>query len=197
MQDIQDEFDELKDKMSELKDMLEDTLEEKIKEALADSLEEALGDKLEDVLADVLEDKFGDVLADVLEDKLGEILEDELEDKLEEAMCGVLPEVITEALNDYFTDHELVCPDGTIVKSGKKTKVLSPDKSKMLICYGGLKVKKEQNNHGIDTERWALWVQSRISCWDVIAAYDTKEEAITVLQQIKDGMKAGEEYVEI
>ena len=56
-------------------------------------------------------------------------------------------------------------------------KVVSPDKSRMLLCYGGLRVDGK-----------SLQVQTGATVWSEIAYFDTREEAIEALQKVKDAM---------
>ena len=62
-----------------------------------------------------------------------------------------------------------------MIQTRQKTKVLSPDKKKLLICYGGLKV-----------DGSCLIVQTRISSWDTLYAYDSEADAIAALEKVKD-----------
>ena len=59
-------------------------------------------------------------------------------------------------------------------------KLLSPDKTKLLLCYGGLRV-----------DGRSLIVQTRISCWETIAVYQSKEDAVEALLKVKKAMDAG------
>lgn len=65
-------------------------------------------------------------------------------------------------------------------------RLLSPDKSKVLICYGGLRV-----------DGTTLIVQTRISCWEAIASYQTKEEAIAALQKVNNAIKENMDNFEL
>ena len=58
-------------------------------------------------------------------------------------------------------------------------KLFSPDKTKLLLCYEGLRV-----------EGCTLTVQTRISSWETIAVYQSKEDAVAALLKEKS-MDAG------
>lgn len=58
--------------------------------------------------------------------------------------------------------------------------MLSPDKTKLLLCHGGLRV-----------ENTDLMVQTGISSWENIAAYQSREEAVEALVRVKDAMENG------
>lgn len=55
-----------------------------------------------------------------------------------------------------------------------------PYKSKLLICYGGLRV-----------DGSSLMIQTRISSWEDIAYYQSREEAIEALLKVKNAMESG------
>ena len=76
--------------------------------------------------------------------------------------------------------------DSTVIQLKEHLKVLSPDKRKLLPCYGGLKVDGK-----------TLMIQTRISSWQGLCWYDTQEEAIAALLKIKDAMQSGEKYLEL
>lgn len=104
-----------------------------------------------------------------------------LEDRLDDAMCDVLQELLPEAVGECLANFEFVLKDGTPVRPRQRLRVLSPDGSKLLECYGGLKV-----------DGTSLLIQTRVSCWEIIAAYPDREAAIAALQQVLAAMEAGE-----
>ena len=83
-----------------------------------------------------------------------------------------------------------------MVQARPKTKVLSPDKTKLLRCYGELRVQDNSQWKG-GAEGWALSVQTRISCWEVLYVYDDKKDAVTALEKVKDAMEKGLSIVEL
>ena len=146
--------------------MTDDTLRKNIAVTLQDCLDETLRDSLQDALEDV-KNEFSAELQDVVRDAIGEVMS-ELEFRL---------------------------ADGTVLTPCKKLKLLCADKSKQLLCYGGLKVERCQWNGGPDG--YALWVQTRACSWDIAAHYPEKSDAIATLLTVRDAMRAGEEYMEL
>ena len=68
----------------------------------------------------------------------------------------------------------------------QKTKVFSPDKKKLLICYGGLKV-----------DGFSLIVQTMISSWDTLYTYDNEDDAIEALEKVKGAIERGDALIEL
>lgn len=85
--------------------------------------------------------------------------------------------------NLHFDVH---LENGLVLKPRRHMRLLSPDKSKVLMCYGGLRV-----------DETTLVIQSRVSCWESIAKYRTKEEAIVALQKVNKAIKENLEYFEL
>ncbi|MBQ9948811.1 MAG: hypothetical protein IJO91_10545 [Oscillospiraceae bacterium] len=105
-------------------------------------------------------------------------LEEILNEKIENAVTCTVQDTLSEALKESFSDFEFVLTDGTIVRPIPRMKLLSPDKSKLVLCYGGLRV-----------DGCSLIVQTRISSWESIAVYHSKEAAIEALSRVKDAME--------
>lgn len=117
-----------------------------------------------------------DELIDALSERLEEMLEDAVADQIE--TCAV-QDVFDEALHSSLSRFEFVLDNGTVVRPRQLMKVISPDKSKMLLCYGGLRV-----------DGSSLQVQTAACSWAEITYYRTREEAIEALQKVKDAMMA-------
>ncbi len=113
-------------------------------------------------------------------------LMDELEEKLDAVVYGAMEQALPEVLSESLADFEFQLKNGTVVRPRQRMKVLSPDKSKLLICYGGLRV-----------DGRSLIIQTRISCWECIADYPDREAAIEALNRVKDAMAAGIELLEL
>ena len=118
-----------------------------------------------------------DSMMDELSSKLEDMLEDVLADQLEDAVTCAVQDVFEEALSASLSSFEFVLKDGTVVRPRPQLKLLSPDKTKMLLCYGGLRV-----------DGSSLIVQTRATCWESIAYYKTKEEAVEALKRVKNAM---------
>ena len=139
-------------------------------------------EELTEKLASLIEDKLSLEIADAIEYKLDEILEDKLEDVIADAIENNL----TEALNNALSNFEFVLPDGTVARPKQCIKILSPDKKKLLPCEGGLRV-----------DGSCLTVQTRATCWETIAVYETAEEATEALIKIKNAIIAEIPLVEL
>lgn len=120
-----------------------------------------------------------DTIMDKISTNLEEIIEGTLVDQIDNAVACAVQNLFPEALNESLSDFEFVLTDGTIVRPRQHMKLLSPDKSKLVICYGGLRV-----------DDCALMVQTRISCWENIAIYQSREEAIDALAKVKNAMES-------
>ena len=131
-------------------------------------------------------DELQGVIEDVLENMKDELL-DEMNASIRDAVNDTLSEIVTEALEAYFASHAFALADGTVIQPEECLKVLSPDKRKLLPCYGGLKV-----------DGRTLVIQTRImSDWQSLCWYNTGEEAVAALLKIKDAMQSGEKYLEL
>ena len=118
-----------------------------------------------------------DELIDELSERLEEMLEDAVADQIEDAVANAVQDVFDEALHSSLSRFEFVLENGTVVRPRQLMKVVSPDKSRMLLCYGGLRVDGK-----------SLQVQTGATVWSEIAYFDTREEAIEALQKVKDAM---------
>ena len=121
-----------------------------------------------------------DSIMDELSSRLEDMIEDALIDQIDSAVTCAVQDAMLEALGESFSDFEFVLKDGTIVRPKQQMKVFSPDKSKLLICYGGLRV-----------DGSSLMIQTRISSWENIAYYQSREEAIEALLKVKNAMESG------
>ena len=139
-------------------------------------------DELMEQLTERLEEAAEEACQDAAEDAIDDLLEDRLDDMVRDTLQEVLPEAVDECLAGY----EFVLKDGTLVRPRQRTKVLSPDGSKLLECYGGLKV-----------DGTSLLIQTRVSSWEIIAAYPDREAAIAALQQVLAAMEAGEQLLRL
>ena len=123
-----------------------------------------------------------DNIVDELSSRLEDLIEGILVDQVESAVTCAVQDVFEEALHTSLSRFEFVLTDGTVVRPRQFAKILSPDKSKMLLCYGGLRV-----------DGSSQIVQTSASCWESIAYYETREEAIKALEKVKDTMRYDEQ----
>lgn len=147
-----------------------------------------------------LREEMAEIIEDALEDKLQDLKEElrfSLEETAQETINDSISEFFEEGIDSFLSDHQFVLKDGTIIQAKQKTKVLSPDKTVLLSCYGGLRVQDASKWNGNGEQGWALSVQTRISCWDVIYVYEDKNEAIEALEKVKDAMEQGLSLVEL
>ncbi|MBQ2766836.1 MAG: hypothetical protein IJF49_02030 [Clostridia bacterium] len=118
-----------------------------------------------------------DTIMDELSSRLEDMIEDALIDQIDDAVTCAVQDALPEALGESFSHFEFVLSNGTIVRPRQHMKLFSPDKSKLVICYGGLRV-----------DGSTLMVQTRISSWESIAYYQSREEAIEALAKVKNAM---------
>lgn len=132
-----------------------------------------------DRMVDELASRVGDSLTDQVEDALlvsSGVIAGNIEDTVVDALREMLPEAISGCLSNF----EFTNADGAAIKPKQQMKVLSPDKTKLLLCHGGLRV-----------ENTDLMVQTGISSWENIATCQSREEAVEALVRVKDAMENG------
>lgn len=136
-------------------------------------------DDLKDDLSDSIRDAIEDAISDMKDD-----LTDEIEDMIEDTISNYFPEILANCLSDM----EFCMKDGTVVRPAQRKKIwlLSPDKSKMMECRGGLKV-----------DGCTLIIKTGVNSWRDIAVYDSREMAIEALQRVKDAILSGVEILEL
>ena len=132
-----------------------------------------------------MDNEMMDDLQSMLEDAL-EDMREEMEDRLQELISDSISEFFAEGMEEILHNHQFVLKDGTVIKPRQRTKVLSPDKTRLYPCYGGLRI-----------DGTTLQVQTRISSWNPLCAYKTKEEAVEALLKIKDAMEQGLSLIEL
>lgn len=134
---------------------------------------------------------------DSMIEQIRNALIDEVEDAVEEAaedIASMLPEIVKESLEQSLTEFRFRLPDGTEVIPRQRLKVLSPDKTLQLICYGGLRVRDTRQWKNIP-DGWGLEIQTRVSCWEFIAVYPEKKEAVAALQKVSEAMETGKTFL--
>ena len=132
-----------------------------------------------------MDNEMMDDLQSMLEDALDE-LQEEMEDRLQELISDSISEFFAEGMEEVLHNHQFVLKDGTVIQPRQKTKVLSPDKTRLYPCYGGLRI-----------DGTTLQVQTRISSWNNLCAYKTKEEAVDALMKVKEAMEKGLSIIEL
>lgn len=120
-----------------------------------------------------------DELMDEIAARIEDAVESAVEDQVADAVVNAVQDTLPEVMGECFADFEFVLPNGTIVRPRQYMRLLSPDKTKLLLCYGGLRV-----------DGCSLMVQTRVSSWEAIAVYASREEAVEALLKVKDAMDA-------
>lgn len=112
-------------------------------------------------------------IVEELSNRVEDVLGEQIENAITCALQDVLPEIFSECLSNF----EFELPNGTTVRPIRHMKVLSPDKSKLLLCYGGLRVDGN-----------SLTVQTGIGRWETISCYSNRSEAIEALLKVKKAL---------
>lgn len=146
------------------------------------------------VQEDYTQDSIQDMIESAVEDSKEEIA-NMLEDRIGEAINDSIGEFFGEGLETFLATHPLVLKDGTVVSSKPQTKVLSPDKKKLLNCYGGLTVEDTTKWNGVLPKGWGLRIQTRISCWELLYVYETEAQATEALVKVQQAIEAGEPLI--
>ena len=113
-------------------------------------------------------------------------------DELTESIGDYVNSSVENALQESLSQFEFVLSDGTHVIPRKQMSLTSPDKTKVLLCYGGLRVEDTSRFSGkYYPVGWGLSIQTRIDSWEIIYVYETKEEAIKALEKVKNALNNG------
>lgn len=132
------------------------------------------------------EDFDMDELMDELTSRIEDAVECAVGDQLDDAVTNAVQDALPDALGECLADFEFVLTNGTVVRPRRHMKLLAPDKSKLLLCYGGLRVDGK-----------TLVVQTRVSSWESIAVYQSREEAVEALVKVKNAMDAHLDMLEL
>ncbi|MBQ7866113.1 MAG: hypothetical protein IJ350_07045 [Clostridia bacterium] len=127
-----------------------------------------------------------DELMDEMAARIEDAVESAVEDQVADAVVNAVQDTLPEVMGECFADFEFMLPNGTIVRPRQYMKLLSPDKTKLLLCYGGLKV-----------DGTTLLVQTRVSSWEAIAVYPSQDEAVEALLTVKSAMDAHQDMLEL
>ena len=125
---------------------------------------------------DSIMDELSSHLEDMIENAVADHVESAVASAIEDTLPNALEDILSEALNETLSNFEFVLHDGTIVRQRPRMKLLYPDKSRLMPCYGGLYINGT-----------CLMVQTASSSWDGIA-FPTKEDALAALDKIKNAM---------
>ena len=127
---------------------------------------------------DSIMDELSSHLEDMIENAVADHVESAVASAIEDTLPNALEDILSDALNETLSNFEFVLPNGTVVRQRPRMKLLYPDKSKLISCYGGLYI------HGNGT---CLMVQIEPSFWDGID-FPTKEDALAAFDKVKNAM---------
>ena len=139
------------------------------------------------------EDSVRAMIESAIEDSVGDMLED----RIQETINDSISEFFSEGMESYMANNQLTLGDGTVINPKQKTKVLSPDKKKLLTCYGGLTVEDTAKWNGNLPKGYGLRVQTRISSWELLYVYETEKEATDALIAVNEAIEAGKPLIEL
>ena len=142
---------------------------------------EAIEEKVQNAVSAAMEEKMAD-----LADSIAEELDGRLQDIIEEAVNDSIIEFFSEGIEEFLSSHQFALKDGTVLQTRQKTRVVTPDKKRVLICYGGMRVNGR-----------SLQIQTRISCLETFWNYETEEQAIEALQKINAAIDRGLSMIEM
>lgn len=146
-----------------------------------DELLQVIEEKVQEAIKSTLEDKIDD-----LADEIADQVEDRIHEITDEAVSDSIAEFFSEGIEQFLSSHQLELKNGTTLQMRQKTRVMSPDKKKVLICYGGMRVNGK-----------SLMIQTRISCWTDLCSYETEAQAIEALQKVNAAIEQGLSLIEL
>lgn len=134
---------------------------------------------------------------EALEDSVREFLEEEFED-FKTSIEDSVEASVENGIQNLLARFELALPDGTHLIPKKQLSVTAPDKTKVLLCYGGLRVEDTSKFSGnFYPVGWGLMIQTRIDSWEMIYVYQTKPEALDALERVEKAIRDGNEFLDL
>ncbi len=144
---------------------------------------------------------LADELRDAVEDAVQDAVSDAVEDAVESAVEDAVDEYLASALREALTELEFHLSDGTVVCQRPMLRILSPDRSRQLVCWGGLRINEKIIRKGPNVppihDGWRFELQTAPSRWEVLAHYPEKEQALAALAKVKAAQDAGLASVEL
>ncbi len=127
---------------------------------------------------------------DLLEERIRAIIEECIEDSLEDCFADMARSVMEEVANDALNElPEIISESRAMNDPGQhrqKLRLVAPDHSRVLLCYGGLRV-----------DGTTLVVQTRVSSWEPIAVYPDRKQATDALMRVHRAISAGAETLQL
>lgn len=99
-------------------------------------------------------------------------------------------------LSEALSDFEIELNNGVKLKPNNKLRVLNSDKTKQLLCSGGLRVDDTSNWNNFP-DGYALSVQTGHNAWEYVSIYPNKEQATEALMKVKKAMDENKEFLEL
>ena len=162
-------------------------IESALQEAVNSAFEEHMDDLknyMKDLINEAVESAFDEHSYD-----LADNVADELDDKIDNAIDNSLRENIAEGIEDFFRSGKFVIKTEsgeTVIQAGKRTRVVSPDKTKTLVCYGGVRI-----------DGYVLQIQTRIHSWETLCVYHHLADAKEAVKKINEGNENGVPLIEL
>ena len=125
-------------------------------------------------------------LSEILEEALSDAAS-EIADEITDSVSADLVSAVSQAVSDALSEMEYRLPNGTVVIPRPRMKLMNPPTTKLILCYGGLRINKGRIDGG--GEGWNLWVQTSAQAWDAIASYPDRESAAEALQAVSNAME--------
>ena len=134
-----------------------------------------------------------------MENKLNEITAElsEIKCLIDDVQCE-LDEIrgISSIIEDTLSGFRVELTNGVVLTPVPRLRLLSPDRTKQLLCYGGLKIEDTTNWNKLP-DGWALSVQTSGDTWEFIHIYSDKESATEALVKVKNAMNKGCDNLEL
>ena len=117
---------------------------------------------------------------------------DDVQCELDEIQCRDTSSIIEDTLSGFRVE----LANGVGLIPVPRLRLLSPDKTEQLLCYGGLKIEDTTNWNKLP-DGWALSVQTNGGTWKFIHIYPDKESATEALIKVKNAMNKGCDNLEL
>lgn len=136
-----------------------------------------------------MENKLNEIMAELSEI---EGMIDDVQCELDEILCRDISSIIEDTLSGFRVE----LANGVVLTPVPRLRLLSPDKTEQLLCYGGLKIEDTANWNKLP-DGWALSVQTSGDTWQFIHIYPDKESAMKALIKVKKAMDKGCDNLEL
>ena len=97
---------------------------------------------MDNEILETIEEKVQEAIGSALEDKIDDLI-DEIADEMEGRFEGIIDDAVSDSIIEYFSEgieeflssHQLALKDGTTLQMRQKTRVMSPDKKKVIKTF--------------------------------------------------------------